>query len=107
MTRIQLACYCLIASAFVLAGLLLNGSDSVLPEARGDMVLSKGNLTFLTTPTANDEEALFVLDNVSQRLLVYTVQLRRPGRVDLKGNYPLQPMFGTKAPRPDGGRPRR
>lgn len=108
MTRIQLARYCLIASAFVLAGLLLySARGGVLPEARADMVLQKGNLTFLTTPTANNEEALFVIDNVSQRLLVYTIELRRGGQVELKVSRSLKQMFGPSGRSAGGGRPSR
>ena len=96
MTRIQLACYSLLAAAFVLAGLLLySAGGPVLPEAHGEMVLSKGNLTFLTARSASDEEALFVLDNRSQRLLIYTTDLRgRRGRIEPQLNQSLQQMFG-------------
>ena len=97
MTCIESARYSLIASACVLAGLLVySAGGRVLPQAYGGMGLTKGNLTFLTAKSANDEEALFVLDNVSQRLLIYTTSLRgRRGLVEPKVNRHLQQMFGT------------
>ncbi len=99
MNRVHLACCCFIASAFVLTGLLVFSTGRILPEAKGEMVLAKGNLTFLTARTANNEEALFVLDNVTQRLLIYTTELSgRQGILQLKENRPLPQMFKLDQP---------
>ena len=97
MTCIESARYSLIASACVLAGLLVySAGGRVLPQAHGGMVLTKGNLTFLTAKSANDEEALFVLVNDTAPPEIYTTSLRgRRGLVEPKVNRHLQQMFGT------------
>ncbi len=78
MKRTELACYLLLASAFILGGLLvgeLNRRGGILPQADAEMVLTRGNLTLMTAKTRKDEEALFVLDNYSQRMMIFTVDL--------------------------------
>lgn len=75
MTRIQLACYCLVACACVLAGLLLVDLQRHLPAAQAGEVSSKGELTMLTARTKVDEETLIVIDNQSDKLVVYDVTL--------------------------------
>ena len=66
MTRIQLACFSLIASAFVLAGLLIvNLSTHVTHQAHAGLVMGKDTLTLLTARTRSDEEAHVVLEKRS------------------------------------------
>ncbi len=85
MTRVETACYCLIASAFVLAGILLFslGSQSQ-NNAYGELLIARDNFSLMTTITGNGDEALFVLDNASGRLYVYSLDVARK-RLDLAG----------------------
>jgi len=69
MSRIQVACYSLIASAFILAGLLVTQIES--NPARGEMVISEEDFALMTARTRPGEEALFVLDNTVGRVLIY------------------------------------
>lgn len=73
MNRTELACYCLIASAFVLGGLVLIQADRIVPsnEAQAEMVVNKDNLTVLTTEVAPGREIVYILDNRSEQLLAY------------------------------------
>jgi hypothetical protein len=73
MTRIQTACYSLIASAFILAGLLAVQLEA--PSAEGAMVISQEDFAMMTARTRPDEEALFVLDNSTGRALVYRMDV--------------------------------
>jgi hypothetical protein len=75
MNRMQMACLSLIASAFVLAGLLAVQVSQ--PTARGEMVIDRENFALMTTQTRPDEEALFVLDNSSGSLLIYRMNISR------------------------------
>ena len=109
MSRIQLACYGLIGSAFVLAALLVVQMESkrVLPEASADQVISRGNLTIMTARTSAQDESLFVLDNSSQRLLIYQTKLAgRGGKIDFVDNISLKQLFASGgaagAPAPAG-----
>ena len=78
MTRIEVACYALLASAFVLAATLLVSLDARWEaEARASLVIARDNFTLLTAKTREVEEALFVLDNANQRLLIYRLDLGR------------------------------
>lgn len=93
MTRIQLACFSLIASAFLLAGLLIvqlgERYDAGLARpAYGGQVIARDNFTLLTARTRDDEEALFVLENSSASLLIYRLdaadnELRLAARQDM------------------------
>ncbi len=78
MTRIQTACYCLIASAFVLTALLF---VTALPRfenrAQAEMVIAQNDFTLMTARTRENEESLFVLENNSGLLLVYRIDLGR------------------------------
>ena len=96
MNRTQIACYCLLASAFMLAGLLIVNVQraQILPTAHADQVLAKGSLTIMTGRTGNSDESLFVLDNISQRLLIYRVKLTgRKGRIELARFVELDQLF--------------
>ena len=79
MTRLHIACLCLVASALVLSGLLVvQVSQRTEPnEAEAALVIARENFTLLTAPTRDDEEALFVLDNSSGMLLVYRLEIAR------------------------------
>jgi hypothetical protein len=100
MSRIQLACYGLIGSAFVLAALLVVRMESkpFLPEASADQVITRGNLTIMTARTSAADESLFVLDNASQRLLIYQTRLQgNRGKIDFVDNISLKQLFGGAA----------
>ena len=78
MNRNQLACYCLMASAFVLGALLLYSLPGRMETpAEAGVVIARENFTMLTARTRKDEEALFVLDNSSQKLLIYAMNIGR------------------------------
>ncbi len=94
MTRIQLACYTLIASAVVLAGLLIMqlGRHSTGSEAQAAMVIARDNFAMLTTQTRSGEEALFVLDNQTGRLLIYRLDVQKKN-LRLVANEDLPRIF--------------
>lgn len=98
----QLACYALIASAFVLSGLLVIQLQPQPSEAEAGMVIKDNNFSVLTARTADDEEALFVLDNTSQRVLIYTQDIARK-RLELVGQADLGRMFGAAGGGGGGG----
>ncbi len=108
MTRTQLACYSLLASSFVLAALLLVQlqGGSLLPSARAGEVVTRTNLTLLMARTRPDEESLFVLDDITQKVLVYKANLSgRKGRIELAKVIDLQEAFsvpGTTKTAPSG-----
>ncbi|MBI1336002.1 MAG: hypothetical protein GC164_03465 [Phycisphaera sp.] len=78
MTRIETACCCLLASAFVLSGLLLASlSGRLTPQAHAELVVNRDNFTILTARTSQNAESLFVLDNMSEKLLVYKTDIVR------------------------------
>jgi len=106
MTRIQLACYGLIGSAFVLAALLVVQMESkrVLPTAQADQVITRGSITAMTARTSGAEESLFILDNVNQRLLVYqTVLQGARGQLNLVESIPLDRLFAGAGAGAQGG----
>ena len=83
MNRTQLACYSLLASAFVLAALLLvRIEDRFTPPAHAGEVITRDAFTLLTARTEQDEESLFIIDNSTQRLLIYRTDIARK-RIDL------------------------
>ena len=113
MTRIQMACYGLMGSAFVIGALLVVQMENkhVLSTAQADQVVFKNNITAMTARTAQSEEGLFILDNASQRLLIYQTTLRgNAGEVNLVESIPLNQMFagggGAQAPNNNRRRPR-
>jgi hypothetical protein len=84
MNRIQTACFCLIASAFVLAAILVVRVDqqSAPNAAHADMVIAQPAFTMMTARTRGSvgegiEESLFILDNNRGILLVYTPNVGR------------------------------
>jgi hypothetical protein len=104
MNRIQLACYSLLASAFILGGLLLvNLGPRMTSRADAAMVIARDNFTLMTAMTRSQEEALFVLDNLGNRLLVYRLDLGR-NRLELAGAADLAQIFAVgAAPAQRGG----
>jgi len=82
MTRKTLACYALIASAFVLGGLLtLKVAEKIETPARADMVVNKDIFTVLTTEGIGGGDFIYALDNKNERLLCYNTDAR--GRIEL------------------------
>ena len=85
------------ASAFVLAGLLLvviGVRGDLEPQARAEVVVARENLTMMTTRSSSDAEAVFVMDNDNDRLLIYTMRLRgNRGRLELSERVNLNDMF--------------
>lgn len=95
MNRIQLACYSLIASAIVLVGLLVVSLPRWWsPTAQASLVLGKDTLTLMTAKTRPDEEALFVLDGLNQKLLIYRLDLVKK-QLELAGNADLVQLFAS------------
>lgn len=80
-TRITLACYGLLASAMVLAGLLIvqlqHRQPDLLPAAQANMLLTADQYSFLTARTRNNEDGLFVIDNRERKLLIYRIDTSR------------------------------
>lgn len=107
MTRIQTACYALLASAFVLAGMLLVQLPSMSNTAEASLVISRNNFTLLTAKTRSNEESLFVINNATDRLLIYTLDLGRK-RIELSGTANLADLFSAgRGGGNDNGRGRR
>ena len=79
MNKLHAACYCLIASACLLAGLLLVTAGDRLPSAQASLVLNKDTFTFLTVRARGNDDAVFVLDSVNEKLLIYRTELRGNG----------------------------
>jgi hypothetical protein len=117
MNRIQVACYCLMASAFVLAGLLVAAvsGGGFTPRAEAGLVVSHTNFTVMTARTRVDEEALFVLENTSGKLLIYSVDVAHNrialnfppvdlGQLFTQALGPTAPPAGGGGSTPGGGR---
>lgn len=96
--------HALLASAFVLGGLILTQAAR-LPrsEARAD-VASVGDLTVINAQITQGEDVVCVLDARSEQLLVYRVENR--ARVELAQTLKLADAFAEAKGLP-GGRPRR
>ena len=94
MNRTRFACYSLLASAFVLAGILLVRLDTHLTRvAFADQSVTSGDFTIMTARTKNDDEALFVLDNINARLLIIKTEVNRK-RVRVVKTVNLQRELG-------------
>lgn len=92
MNKLQLACYSLTASAFVLAGLLVVALQNHLPQAHAGLVTQKDDYAFLTATTRSGEDSLFILDSRNQRLMVYTLDVGKK-RIDLARTEDLNQIF--------------
>lgn len=78
MTRTQMACYSLIASAFVLGALVLvQAGRHVETRAEAAMVINKDQLTLLSSKATTSSEVVYVLDSKQERLLVYALEPNR------------------------------
>lgn len=98
MKRIELACYGLLVSAFLLAGMLmvqLQGGGSLTSTAEAEMALTRGDLTVMTAQTKSNEEALFVMDNVSGELHVFTLDISKQ-RLQRNQSRQLNKIFGNR-----------
>ncbi|MEM9416253.1 MAG: hypothetical protein AAGA29_12370 [Planctomycetota bacterium] len=73
MNRIQTACICLIASTFVLTGILVLRLDQVGPAntADADQVIAQPQFSLMTARTRGADESLFVLNSNTGKLVVY------------------------------------
>ncbi|MFA7237349.1 MAG: hypothetical protein WC058_10835 [Phycisphaeraceae bacterium] len=77
MNRITIACYAMIASCFVLAGLLtVQIAQHAESVANAEMVIAKGDLSILSTQGVNQDEYVYVLDHRSQKMLMYSQTAR-------------------------------
>ena len=94
MTRIQASCFMLIASACVLAGLLVPRIGSPLDTpAQAELLLKSGNSTLMTASTNDDEESLYLVDGTRNRLLIYTTNIN-DNELELRQSLPLSRVFG-------------
>jgi hypothetical protein len=92
MTRTQLACYALTASAIILAALIV---VQVVPRlespALGQYVLTEDNITLLTTQGIGGNDYIYMLDKRNERLVAYTQrangEIERIGLVDLREQF--------------------
>jgi len=75
MTRIQLACYGLLASAFILAALLMNQLPS-LTQAHANETVTQPEYVFTTALTEANGDSLFILDKVNHVVIVYNLETR-------------------------------
>jgi len=100
MNRIQLACYALLASTFILATLFVssvffraaapaNGDQprqvaSLFEnEAVGAMVINRGLVNVLTAQGVGSDDFIYVLDNKNERLFAYAPDQRGNIKTDL------------------------
>jgi len=103
MNKTQIAGYALMTSAFLLAAFVFAlAQDRFGQTAEANLVITRENVTAMTARTRNGEEGLFVLENNSQRLLVYTLDVSKK-RLELSGGYDLAKAFRTPAAKTSGG----
>lgn len=106
MNRTQLACIVLIASAMVLGGLLVTRLQQTGPienQAYGEMVLDRNSLIIMTARTKDDEEAVFVLEPNSQRLMIFLMDLGKK-RLMPAQQIDLNQLFGGGSGNTGGSR---
>ncbi len=88
MRRVQLAGYCLLASAFVLAGLVfVQASRHMENRAFGEMVVNKDFFSMVTTQAQNNMEVLYVLNTKQEKLLAY--RLNEQERIEIVGHLDI------------------
>jgi len=92
MNRLDTACYALIASASILAGLLITQLAHRPNTADASLVITRDNFTLLTAKTRSGEESLFIINNITSRLLIYRLDLGR-NRLELAGGADLNAIF--------------
>lgn len=103
MNRIQTACFCLIASAFVLSAILIVRVDqqAASNSAHADgQVISQPAFTMMTARTRGGgngpgEESLFILDNNAGVLVVYAPNVARKQIEPIKG-IKMTDVFGKR-----------
>jgi hypothetical protein len=86
-----MACYALIASAFVLGTLVVSAAGQRFDqgpaifesEALGGMVINKNLTTILTAKGAGTDGLVYVLDNKNERLLCYAPSQTGKDTLDL------------------------
>lgn len=102
MNRLQYACFALIASAFVLAGMLVMQMSGrlVQPAYAGEAIL-RDNLTAVSAQSREGEDALFVLDSISERMLIYRLEAGKK-RMELMASVNLAEVF-AQVPATTGG----
>lgn len=99
MNRIQTACFCLLASAFVLSAILVVRIDQqAAPNAaHADQVIAMPAFTMMTARTRGNqgggEESLFVLDNNAGVLVVYAPNVGRKQIEPIQG-IRMSDIFG-------------
>jgi ABC-type oligopeptide transport system substrate-binding subunit len=103
MDRTKLACFSLLASAFVLAALLIVRLPGILPKAQATMVDDQDRFAVMTVQTRNNQESLFVIDQVNEKLLVYDVNGSKAGpgqagALDLVYGADLRSIFNGGGP---------
>ena len=83
MNRTQLACYGLLVSALILGGMLITQTGNLYEQkAEAAQVIARDNFTLLTAKSRNAEEALWVLDNASGQLMIYSFDIAS-NRIDM------------------------
>lgn len=90
MDRTNFACCILLASAFVLSGMLLMQTQ---PTAKAEMVVNKDTVTLMTAKTRPDAESLFVIDSLNEKMLIYNTDLGKK-RILLAQTVNLKTLFG-------------
>lgn len=109
MKRTQTACFALLASAFVLAAILVIRLDQKTEPnaAHADMVITQPAFTLMTARTrgnaTNGEESLFVLDNTGGTLIVYKPEVNNK-RLTPFAVVKMSDVFGGNAGGRDRGR---
>lgn len=96
MNRIQTACFCLLASAFLLSGILVVRLDSVTQQntASADQVIAQPqSFSLMTARTRGDDESLFVLDSTSGKLVIYQPNVGRQ-QLEVVRAFDLSELFG-------------
>jgi len=94
MNRNQFATWGLVVSAMLLAALLLvNLPRQMAAPAHAELLLNKDTFTLMTATSRPGEEALFLLDSVNERLLIYNVNLARK-RIEKAGALDMGQIFG-------------
>ncbi|MBI1370151.1 MAG: hypothetical protein GC162_16040 [Planctomycetes bacterium] len=93
MTRVQTACYALIASAIVLTALLLvQSSQTLVQPAHAEMVVHKDFTTMLSTRYRADTDIVYVLDSKQARLLAYVLDPNKK-TIELLGDMDVAKAF--------------
>ena len=96
MKRYTLACMCLIASAFVLTGMIVVQLSNRLPQAQAGLVIKSGGLNMLTAKTAQDQESVFIIDSANNALLIYQTEAGQ-GDLQLLHTEDLGRLFNLQA----------